>query len=106
VSIRVSAASVKTSLESRFIDYSFTMSMHGKTMTASGVRVVPYFGYFIEFPHTILAVVKVLSTYCVTIRSLRKIYAYSINTNDVNVTTTANFMGHSVTEITRKIFTW
>jgi len=27
VSIRVRAASVKTSLESRFIDYSFTMSL-------------------------------------------------------------------------------
>ena len=80
-------------------------SMYGPTKTASGVREVPYFGYFAEFPHTRVAIAKALSTHGVTIHSLRKTYAYFLKTNNVHVTTAAKFMGHSDPGITLKIYT-
>jgi integrase len=79
--------------------------MYGPTKTESGVREVPYFGYFKQFPKTRVAIAKLLSEHGVTIHSLRKTYAYFLKTNDVHVTTAAKFLGHSDPMVTLKIYT-
>jgi len=80
-------------------------SMYGPTKTESGVREVPYFGYFKQFPKTRVALAKNLAKHGVTIHSLRKTYAYFLKTNDVHVTTAAKFLGHSDPVVTLKIYT-
>jgi len=80
-------------------------SMYGPTKTESGVREVPYFGYFKQFPKTRVAIAKTLAEHGVTIHSLRKTYAYFLKTNDVHVTTAAKFLGHSDPMVTLKIYT-
>ena len=80
-------------------------SMYGPTKTESGVREVPYFGYFQQFPKTRVAIANKLAEYGVTIHSLRKTYAYFLKTNDVHVTTAAKFLGHSDPMVTLKIYT-
>jgi len=80
-------------------------SKYGPTKTESGVREVPYFGYFTPFPKTRRAVANALSLYGVTIHSLRKTYAYFLKTNDVHVTAAAKFLGHSDPMVTLKIYT-
>jgi integrase len=80
-------------------------SIYGPTKTASGVREVPYFGYFEEFPQTRNAIARALNKHGVTIHSLRKTYAYLLKTYNVHVTTAAKFMGHSDPGITLKIYT-
>lgn len=82
-----------------------TKSVHGETKTQSGVRVVPYFGYFAPLPSTPRPLRAVLKPYGVTIHSLRKTYAYFLKMNDVHVTTAAKFMGHSNPLVTLKIYT-
>ena len=79
--------------------------MYGPTKTESGVREVPYFGYFKQFPKTRVAIAKTLAEHGVTIHSLRKTYAYFLKTNDVHVTTAAKFLGHSDPMVTLKIYT-
>jgi integrase len=80
-------------------------SMYGPTKTASGVREVPYFGYFKKFPKTRVGIAGSLAEYDVTIHSLRKTFAYFLKTNDVHVTTAAKLLGHSDPMITLKIYT-
>jgi integrase len=80
-------------------------SIHGPTKTSSGVRQVPYFGYFKEFPKSRNAIASALNQHGVTIHSLRKTYAYFLKTNNVHVTTAAKLMGHSNPLITLKIYT-
>jgi len=80
-------------------------SMYGPTMTASGVREVPYFGYFKQFPKTRVGIARTLGEFGVTIHSLRKTYAYFLKTSQVHVTTAAKFMGHSNPLVTLKIYT-
>ena len=80
-------------------------SMYGPTKTPSGVREVPYFGYFKQFPRTRVGIAKALVDYGVTIHSLRKTYAYLLKTNHVHVSTAAKFMGHTDPSITLKIYT-
>jgi integrase len=80
-------------------------SMYGPTKTPSGVREVPYFGYFMQFPKTRVAISKTLAEYGVTIHSLRKTYAYFLKINDVHVTTAAKLLGHSDPMVTLKIYT-
>ncbi len=80
-------------------------SMYGPTKTESGVREVPYFGYFKQFPKTRVAIAKTLAEHGLTIHSLRKTYAYFLKTNDVHVTTAAKFLGHSGPMVTLKIYT-
>ena len=80
-------------------------SMYGPTKTQSGVRRVPYMGYFKPFPKSRHAIANTLSEYGVDIHSLRKTYAYFLKTNRVHVTTAAKFMGHSNPMITLKIYT-
>jgi len=80
-------------------------SMYGPTKTQSGVREVPYFGYFKQFPKTRVGIARGLCKYGVTIHSLRKTYAYFLKTNDVHVTTAAKFLGHSDPMVTLKIYT-
>ena len=80
-------------------------SMYGPTKTESGVREVPYFGYFVQFPKTRKALANSLAPHGVTIHSLRKTYAYFLKTNDVHVTTAAKFLGHSDPMVTLKIYT-
>ena len=58
-------------------------SMYGPTKTISGVRQVPYFGHFQQFPKTRTAIARTLGAYEVTIHSLRKTYAYFLKTNNV-----------------------
>lgn len=84
---------------------SIKRSIHGATKTAAGVRQVPYFGYFKEFPRTRVPIAKALEPYGVTIHSLRKTYAYFLKSNNVHVTTAAKFMGHSNPLLTLKIYT-
>ena len=80
-------------------------SIHGATKTQSGVRTVPYFGYFKLFPKTRVPIADALKPYGVTIHSLRKSYAYFLKINGVHVTTAAKFMGHSNPLVTLKIYT-
>lgn len=80
-------------------------SVYGPTKTASGVRDVPYFGYFKKFPKTRVPIAQTLKPYGICIHSLRKTYAYFLKTNGVHVTTAAKFMGHSNPMITLKIYT-
>lgn len=80
-------------------------SIHGATKTRSGIRDVPYFGYFKPFPKSRITLAKVLEPHGVTIHSLRKTYAYFLKSNGVHVTTAARFMGHSNPMITLKIYT-
>jgi integrase len=80
-------------------------SMYGPTKTQSGVREVPYFGYFRQFPRTRVGIAGALAEFGVTIHSLRKTYAYFLKTNDVHVTTAAKFLGHSDPMVTLKIYT-
>ncbi len=84
---------------------SIKRSIHGATKTIAGVRQVPYFGYFKEFPRTRVPIAKALQPYGVTIHSLRKTYAYFLKSNNVHVTTAAKFMGHSNPLVTLKIYT-
>jgi len=79
--------------------------MYGPTKTPSGVREVPYFGYFKQFPKTRVGIAGALAEHGVTIHSLRKTYAYFLKTNDVHVTTAAKFLGHSDPMVTLKIYT-
>jgi integrase len=80
-------------------------SIYGPTKSPSGVRDVPYFGYFKEFPRSRTAIAEVLRQHNVTIHSLRKTYAYFLKTNSVHVTTAAKFMGHADPTITLRIYT-
>jgi integrase len=80
-------------------------SMYGPTKTESGVREVPYFGHFMQFPKTRPSIAKTLASHGVTIHSLRKTFAYFLKTNDVHVTTAAKFLGHSDPMVTLKIYT-
>lgn len=80
-------------------------SVHGATKTRSGIREVPYFGYFKPFPKSRITLAQVLKPHGVTIHSLRKTYAYFLKSNRVHVTTAARFMGHSNPMITLKIYT-
>jgi len=79
--------------------------MYGPTKTPSGVREVPYFGHFKQFPKTRVGIARALEEYGVTIHSLRKTYAYILKTNNVHVTTAAKFLGHSDPMVTLKIYT-
>jgi len=80
-------------------------SKYGPTKTISGVREVPYFGYFDQFPKSRVPIAKTLSSHGVTIHSLRKTYAYFLKTNNVHVTLAAKFLGHSNPMLTLKIYT-
>jgi len=81
-------------------------SMYGPTKTPSGVREVPYFGYFKQFPRTRVGIAKTLKAFDVTIHSLRKSYAYFFKNNGVHVTTAAKFLGHTDPIITLNIYTF
>ena len=80
-------------------------SIYGLTKTPSGVREVPYFGYFSKFPKTRVGIARALAEFGVTIHSLRKTYAYFLKSNDVHVTAAAKFLGHSDPMVTLKIYT-
>ena len=80
-------------------------SIHGPTKTESGVRTVPYLGYFEQFPATRKPLAKVLKPYGVTIHSLRKTYAYILKTNNVHVTTAQKLLGHSSPMVTLAVYT-
>lgn len=80
-------------------------SKYGPTKTEAGVRSVPYFGYFIQFPKTRAAIAAELGKHGVTIHSLRKTYAYFLKSNNVHVTTAAKFLGHSGPMVTLQIYT-
>jgi len=78
-------------------------SIYGKTKTSSGIRSIPYMGYFKEFPRSKHAIAKKLQEYGVCIHSFRKTYAYFLKTNNIHVTTAAKFLGHSNPLITLKL---
>jgi integrase len=80
-------------------------SIHGDTKTASGVRTVPYLGYFKPLPKTRKPIAKVLSPYEVTIHSLRKSYAYILKSNNVHVTTAQKLLGHASPMVTLSVYT-
>jgi len=80
-------------------------SMYGPTKTPSGVREVPYFGYFKQFPKTRVGIAGALVGFGITIHSLRKTYAYFLKTNNVHVTTAAKFLGHADPMVTLNIYT-
>lgn len=80
-------------------------SIHGDTKTASGVRTVPYLGYFQTFPKTRKPIARVLKPYGVNIHSLRKSYAYILKSNDIHVTTAQKLLGHSSPMVTLAVYT-
>lgn len=80
-------------------------SIHGLAKTSSGVRTIPYMGYFERFPKSRHAIAKTLRQHGVCIHSLRKTYAYILKTNNVHVTTAAKLLGHSNPMITLKLYT-
>ena len=80
-------------------------SIHGPTKTAAGNRVVPYLGYFKQFPKTRKPLAKVLNAQGVNIHSLRKSYAYILKSNNVHVTTAQRLMGHASPMVTLGIYT-
>ena len=80
-------------------------SIPGPTKTQSGVRTVPYLGYFEQFPATRKPIAKALKPYGVTIHSLRKTYAYILKSNDVHVTTAQKLLGHASPMVTLAIYT-
>jgi integrase len=80
-------------------------SIHGDTKTASGVRTVPYLGYFKPLPKTRKPIAKVLTPYDVTIHSLRKSYAYILKSNNVHVTTAQKLLGHASPMVTLSVYT-
>jgi integrase len=82
-----------------------TKSIHGQTKTPAGVREVPYFGFFEQFPKTRTPISNALKPHGVCIHSLRKTYAYFLKSNGVHVTTAAKFLGHSNPLVTLKIYT-
>jgi len=80
-------------------------SVHGDTKTASGVRTVPYLGYFRPFPKTRKPIARVLAPYGVNIHSLRKSYAYILKTNNIHVTTAQKLLGHASPMMTLAVYT-
>jgi integrase len=80
-------------------------SIHGDTKTASGIRTVPYLGYFKPLPKTRKPIAKVLAPYGVTIHSLRKSYAYILKSNNVHVTTAQKLLGHASPMVTLSVYT-
>ena len=82
-----------------------TKSIHGQTKTRSGVRKVPYLGYFEPFPKRQCKMAKKLHRYGITVHSLRKTYAYSLKNSEVHVTTAARLLGHANPMVTLKIYT-
>ena len=80
-------------------------SVHGDTKTASGVRTVPYLGYFRPFPKTRKPIARVLKPYGVNIHSLRKSYAYILKTNNIHVTTAQKLLGHASPMMTLAVYT-
>ena len=80
-------------------------SIHGLTKTPSGVRRIPYLGYFEPFPKRQCKLGKKLRKYGVTVHSLRKTYAYSLKSSNVHVTTAAKLLGHANPLVTLKIYT-
>jgi integrase len=82
-----------------------TKSKYGPTKSNSGVRTVPYLGYFDPFPKFQLTIAEKLKPFGVTVHSLRKTYAYSLKTANVHITTASKLMGHANPMITMKIYT-
>ena len=80
-------------------------SIHGPTKTQSGVRSVPYLGYFEQFPATRKPLAKALRPYGVTIHSLRRTYAYILKSNNVHVTTAQKLLGHASPIMTLSVYT-
>ena len=80
-------------------------SVYGSTKTPAGVRDVPYFGFFAQFPKTRVPIAEALKPHGVCIHSLRKTYAYFLKSNGVHVSTAAKFLGHSNPLVTLKIYT-
>lgn len=82
-----------------------TKSKYGPTKSHSGVRTVPYLGFFDPFPKYQLTIAEKLKPYGVTVHSLRRTYAYSLKTANVHITTASKLMGHANPMITMKIYT-
>jgi integrase len=82
-----------------------TKSKYGPTKSTSGIRQVPYLGFFDPFPQFQLTIAEKLKPYGVTVHSLRKTYAYSLKSANVHITTASKLMGHSNPMITMKIYT-
>ena len=82
-----------------------TKSKYGPTKSDSGVRTVPYLGFFDPFPKFQLTIAEKLKPYGVTVHSLRKTYAYSLKSANVHITTASKLMGHANPMITMKIYT-
>lgn len=80
-------------------------SKYGPTKSSSGIREVPYLGYFDPFPKFQLTIAEKLKPYGVTVHSLRKTYAYSLKSANVHITTASKLMGHANPLITMKIYT-
>ena len=80
-------------------------SKYGPTKSASGVREVPYLGFFEPFPKYQLTIAEKLKPYGVTVHSLRKTYAYSLKMANVHITTASKLMGHANPMVTMKIYT-
>ena len=80
-------------------------SIHGRTKSQSGNRVVPLVGDFQVFPKSPKTLRKVLDPHGIHIHSLRHTYAYILKSQGIHVTTAQKLMGHSDPKITMAIYT-
>ena len=80
-------------------------SKNGACKSLSGVRRIPYLGYFEPLPKSYKPLQKAVSKHGITVHSLRRTYAYLLKTQGVHVTTAQRLLGHSDPIMTLKVYT-
>lgn len=80
-------------------------SKNGACKSLSGVRKIPYLGYFEALPKSYKPLQKTVSKHGITVHSLRRTYAYLLKTQGVHVTTAQKLLGHSDPLMTLKVYT-
>ena len=103
--LRWSEAVVITNLDIRDGFVYVNRSKNGACKSASGVRKIPYLGYFEPLPKSYKPLQKVVARQGVTVHSLRRTYAYLLKTQGVHVTTAQKLLGHSDPLMTLKVYT-
>jgi integrase len=103
--LRYGEAAALTESDIRDRRVHITKSIHGRTKSPAGVRVVPLMSEFQTFAKYQNSIAEKLKPYGVTVHSLRKTYAYLLKSAGVHVTTAAKLMGHNNPLITMKIYT-
>ena len=82
-----------------------TKSKWGATKSEAGNRKVPLVSEFVPFPKYQTTIARALKPHGVTVHSLRRTYAYTLESAGIHVTTAAKLMGHSNPMMTLKVYT-